>query len=154
MRGSCPLHPFHLQERPLTAITTEQTTASSSKKNAIGNISLSINQLYGKVRFPTVHLAEKCRKQQTRYRKSVVCSPPYYRKSVVFACLFYRKSVYSPQYKHKKSVFMLYRKIGEFTSSHLQTPDGKILLIDGARQIGKSYIIDISARRNSRITSN
>lgn len=36
---------------------------------------------------------------------------------------------------------MLYRKIGEFISSHLQTPDGKILLIDGARQIGKSYII-------------
>ena len=35
---------------------------------------------------------------------------------------------------------MLYRKIGEFISSHLQTPDGKILLIDGARQIGKSYI--------------
>ena len=61
MRGPCPLHPFHLQERPLTAITTEQTTASSSKKNAIGNISLSMNQLYGKVRFPTVHLAEKCR---------------------------------------------------------------------------------------------
>lgn len=141
MRGPCPLRPFHLQERPLTAITTEQTTASSSKKNAIGNISLSMNQLYGKVRFPTVHLAEKCRKQQTRYRKSVVCSPPYYRKSVVFACLFYRKSVYFPQYKHKKSVFMLYRKIGEFISSHLQTPDGKILLIDGARQIGKSYII-------------
>lgn len=130
MRGPCPLRPFHLQERALTAITTEQTTASSSKKNAIGNISLSINQLYGKVRFPTVHLAEKCRKQQTRYRKSVV-----------FACLFYRKSVYLPQYKHKKSVFMLYRKIGEFISSHLQTPDGKILLIDGARQIGKSYII-------------
>ena len=36
---------------------------------------------------------------------------------------------------------MLYRKTGEFISSHLQTPDGKILLIDGARQIGKSYII-------------
>lgn len=36
---------------------------------------------------------------------------------------------------------MLYRKIGEFISSHLQTPDGKIFLIDGARQIGKSYII-------------
>ena len=66
MRGPCPLRPFHLQERSLTAITTEQTTALSSKKNAIGNISLSMNQLYGKVRFPTVHLAEKCRKQQTR----------------------------------------------------------------------------------------
>lgn len=66
MRGPCPLRPFHLQERSLTTITTEQTTDLSSKKNAIGNISLSINQLYGKVRFPAVHLAEKCRKQQTR----------------------------------------------------------------------------------------
>lgn len=55
MRGSCPPRPFHLQERPLTAITTGKTTASSSKKNAIRNISLSMNQLYGKVRFPTVH---------------------------------------------------------------------------------------------------
>lgn len=65
MRGPCPLRPFHLQERPLTTITTEQTTALSSKKNTIGNISPSINQLYGKVRFPTIHLAEKYRNQRT-----------------------------------------------------------------------------------------
>lgn len=36
---------------------------------------------------------------------------------------------------------MLYRKIERFIKSHLQSSDDKILLIDGARQIGKSYII-------------
>ncbi len=36
---------------------------------------------------------------------------------------------------------MLYRKIEKFIKSHLQSSDDKILLIDGARQIGKSYII-------------
>ncbi len=36
---------------------------------------------------------------------------------------------------------MLYRKIEEYTVSHLQSGSDKILIIDGARQIGKSYII-------------
>ncbi|WP_028897374.1 ATP-binding protein [Prevotella sp. HUN102] len=36
---------------------------------------------------------------------------------------------------------MLYRKIGEVIENHLKSGDEKILLIDGARQIGKSFII-------------
>ncbi len=36
---------------------------------------------------------------------------------------------------------MLYRKIEKYIVSHLQSGSNKILLIDGARQIGKSYII-------------
>ena len=36
---------------------------------------------------------------------------------------------------------MLYRKISRLIEDHLQSDSRKILLIDGARQIGKSYII-------------
>ncbi len=36
---------------------------------------------------------------------------------------------------------MLYRKIGKHITSHLQSGSNKILIVDGARQIGKSYII-------------
>ena len=36
---------------------------------------------------------------------------------------------------------MLYRKIEKYIVSHLQSGSDKILIIDGARQIGKSYII-------------
>lgn len=36
---------------------------------------------------------------------------------------------------------MLYRKIEKYIVSHLQSGSNKILVIDGARQIGKSYII-------------
>lgn len=36
---------------------------------------------------------------------------------------------------------MLYRKIEEYIVNHLQSGNDKILVIDGARQIGKSYII-------------
>lgn len=36
---------------------------------------------------------------------------------------------------------MLYRKIRSYIKSHLYSNDDKILLIEGARQIGKSYII-------------
>ncbi len=36
---------------------------------------------------------------------------------------------------------MLYRKIEEYITTHLQSGSNKILIIDGARQIGKSYII-------------
>lgn len=36
---------------------------------------------------------------------------------------------------------MLYRKIDSYIEDHLRSDSDKILLLDGARQIGKSYII-------------
>lgn len=36
---------------------------------------------------------------------------------------------------------MLYRKIESLIESHLQSSSKKILLIDGARQVGKTYIV-------------
>ena len=36
---------------------------------------------------------------------------------------------------------MLYRKIEKYIVNHLQSESNKILIVDGARQIGKSYII-------------
>ncbi len=36
---------------------------------------------------------------------------------------------------------MLYRKIEKEITEHLQSDSKKILLIDGARQVGKTYII-------------
>ena len=36
---------------------------------------------------------------------------------------------------------MLYRKIGSYIEDHLRSDEDRILLIEGARQIGKSYII-------------
>ena len=36
---------------------------------------------------------------------------------------------------------MLYRKIKSYIEEHLKSNEDKILLIEGARQIGKSYII-------------
>lgn len=36
---------------------------------------------------------------------------------------------------------MLYRKIRTYIEEHLKSNDDKILIIEGARQIGKSYII-------------
>ena len=36
---------------------------------------------------------------------------------------------------------MLYRKIQTYIESYLKSDSNKILLIDGARQVGKSYII-------------
>ena len=36
---------------------------------------------------------------------------------------------------------MLYRKIEALIESHLKSSSKKILLIDGARQVGKTYII-------------
>lgn len=42
---------------------------------------------------------------------------------------------------------MLYRKIRTYIEDHLKSKDDKILLIEGARQIGKSYIIrDVGKR--------
>ncbi len=36
---------------------------------------------------------------------------------------------------------MLYRKIGNYIENHFRTGSDKILVLEGARQIGKSYII-------------
>ena len=36
---------------------------------------------------------------------------------------------------------MLYRKIGKVIEDHLKANKQKILLIDGARQVGKTYIV-------------
>ena len=36
---------------------------------------------------------------------------------------------------------MLYRKIASLIEAHLQSYSNKILLIDGARQVGKTYIV-------------
>ena len=36
---------------------------------------------------------------------------------------------------------MLYRKIAALIEGHLRSDTSKVLLIDGARQVGKSYII-------------
>lgn len=38
-------------------------------------------------------------------------------------------------------VRMLYRKIGKYLEDHLKSDSDKILILEGARQIGKSYII-------------
>lgn len=42
---------------------------------------------------------------------------------------------------------MLYRKIKKLIESHLQSDSNKILLIDGARQVGKTYIIRYVGKR-------
>lgn len=42
---------------------------------------------------------------------------------------------------------MLYRKIGSYIESHLKSDSDKILLLEGARQIGKSFIIREVAKR-------
>ena len=36
---------------------------------------------------------------------------------------------------------MLYRKIGDYIEKYLQSGSNKVLIVDGAQQIGKSYII-------------
>lgn len=42
---------------------------------------------------------------------------------------------------------MLYRKIEKRIEEHLRTQTKKILLVDGARQVGKTYIIRHVGRR-------
>lgn len=42
---------------------------------------------------------------------------------------------------------MLYRKIEALIESHLQSEDDRILLIDGARQVGKTFIIRHAGKR-------
>ena len=52
---------------------------------------------------------------------------------------------------HKKCIEkccdMLYRKIDRYIEDHLRSDSDKILLLDGARQIGKSYIIRTVGKR-------
>ena len=42
---------------------------------------------------------------------------------------------------------MLYRKIESAIRRNLENPDSKVLVVSGARQIGKSYIIRHTASR-------
>ena len=42
---------------------------------------------------------------------------------------------------------MLYRKIEKLIEEHLKSDTQKILLIDGARQVGKTYIIRYAGQR-------
>lgn len=42
---------------------------------------------------------------------------------------------------------MLYRKIQSYIENHLRSDSNKILIIDGARQIGKTYIIKYTAEK-------
>ena len=42
---------------------------------------------------------------------------------------------------------MLYRKIEKLIEAHLKSDSPKILLIDGARQVGKTYIIRHAGKR-------
>ena len=42
---------------------------------------------------------------------------------------------------------MLYRKIEKVIEDHLKSSTNKILLIDGARQVGKTYIVRYVGRR-------
>lgn len=42
---------------------------------------------------------------------------------------------------------MLYRKIEKLIEAHLKSNSNKILLIDGARQVGKTYIINVVGKR-------
>lgn len=47
----------------------------------------------------------------------------------------------------KSVIIMLYRKIGAFIESYLRSDSDKILVIDGARQIGKTFIINHVGRK-------
>ena len=50
--------------------------------------------------------------------------------------------MYNPLEKSLRGgVAMLFRKIESLIEDHLQSDSKKILLIDGARQVGKTYII-------------
>lgn len=42
---------------------------------------------------------------------------------------------------------MLYRKIGKYIEDHLRSGSDKILVVEGARQVGKSFIIREVGRR-------
>lgn len=55
--------------------------------------------------------------------------------------IFIEKCIFAIYYFIEKCNFMLYRKIGSYIEEHLKSDSDKILLLEGARQIGKSYII-------------
>lgn len=46
-----------------------------------------------------------------------------------------------------EEIYMLYRKIEKVIEDHLKSSTNKILLIDGARQVGKTYIVRYVGRR-------
>ena len=70
-------------------------------------------------------------------------------KSVIFACFFILKSVILNTKIILKSVnAMLYRKISKYIETYLKSKEDKILILEGARQIGKSYIIREVGRKN------
>ena len=64
---------------------------------------------------------------------------PFYRKSVFCYCIIQKKAV--PLQRFQKSDDMLQRKFTTELSRFLQEEPNKILLVNGARQIGKSYLI-------------
>ena len=62
-------------------------------------------------------------------------------------CIFIEKCIFAIYYFIEKCNFMLYRKIGSYIEEHLKSDSDKILLLEGARQIGKSYIIREVSKR-------
>lgn len=44
-------------------------------------------------------------------------------------------------------MYMLYRKIGSYIENYLQSDSNKVLIVDGARQIGKSFIIRYTGQK-------
>ena len=48
---------------------------------------------------------------------------------------------------------MLYRKISSLIEEHLKSDTNKILLIDGARQVGKTYIVRHVGKKLLKISS-
>lgn len=61
--------------------------------------------------------------------------------------VFIEKCIFAIYYFIEKCNFMLYRKIGSYIEEHLKSDSDKILLLEGARQIGKSYIIREVSKR-------
>lgn len=61
-------------------------------------------------------------------------------KSVKIYAIILSKSIF-------EEVFMLFRKIEAYIEGYLKSDSNKILIIDGARQIGKSYIINEVGKR-------
>ena len=66
-------------------------------------------------------------------------------------CIFYlyiliEKCIFKGFKYIEKCIFMLKRKIQKVIEQHFIN-NGKVLLIDGARQIGKSYIVRYVGRK-------
>lgn len=47
---------------------------------------------------------------------------------------------------------MLYRKISRLIESHLRSRDKRILIIDGARQVGKPSSSELQGRKSLKIS--